>query len=119
MKNVLLCFLVMALALASTAADDVAGEYTGFGTQPYSGERYACTVNITQTDEIYKIVWAFNDGFGSEGVGIVKDGRLCVGYAAHISYGVAIYEIEPDGVLDGALGLPGFKEIGTEKIRKN
>jgi hypothetical protein len=119
MKNVLLCFLAMALALASTAADDIAGEYAGFGTQPYSRERYACTVNITQTGDIYRIRWAFNNESAYEGVGIVKDGRLCVGYAAHISYGVAVYEIEPGGVLDGALGLPGFKEIGTEKIRKN
>jgi hypothetical protein len=119
MKNVILCLLVMALALASTAADDIAGEYTGFGIQPYSGVRYACKVDITQTGDVYRIRWTFDDDYAYEGVGIVKDGRLCVGYGAHIGYGVALYEIGPDGVLDGALGLPGFKEIGTEKLHKD
>ena len=116
MRTLILCLLVMALGLASTAADDVAGEYTGFGKQPYSGQRYACEVEITKTGDVYKIRWSFEDEFGYDGVGIVKDGRLCVGYAAHVGYGVALYKIEADGVLDGVFGLPGFKETGSEKL---
>jgi hypothetical protein len=118
MRNVFLCFLTTALALAATAADDITGDYTGFGREPYNGAMYTCETNITQDGEVYKIVWDFGT-YSYDGVGIIKDGRLCVGYASQLGYGVAIYNIEADGVLDGAIGLPGYKEIGTEKLHKN
>lgn len=110
---------IIFLALAATAADDVAGKYTCFGKHPYSGQRYACNVEIEKSGEVYEIEWKYEEGYGYRGVGFVKDGYLCVGYESHISYGVAMYEIKVDGSLDGVFGLPGFKEVGTEKIRKN
>ncbi|MGD8718959.1 MAG: hypothetical protein PVH29_09075 [Candidatus Zixiibacteriota bacterium] len=120
MKRVILYSLTAAaLALAATAPDDVTGEYTGFGQRPYEPGTYGCKVDINKTEEVYRVVWEFEDEFGYEGIGIIKDGYLCVGYAAHIGYGVALYKILPDGTLDGALGLPGFKEIGTEKLYRD
>lgn len=110
--------LIISLALAATAADDVVGKYICFGTHPYNAGRYGCEVEITRAGEVYRIRWAFEEGYGYGGVGVVKNGYLCVGYESHVGYGVALYEIEPDGVLDGALGLPGFKEIGTEKLHR-
>ena len=119
MRPLLLCLLVMALGLASTAADDVAGEYVGFGKLPYSGEMYACNVEIIKTGGVYKLRWYFEEGYDYGGVGVIKNGLLCVGYAADIGYGVAIYRIEADGLLDGVFGLPGFKQKGTEKLHRD
>jgi hypothetical protein len=119
MKYVFLSCFTVAVALAATAAYDIAGDYSGFSKQPYTGTFLASRATITKTGDIYRIVWTFEDEFGYEGIGIVKDGRLCVGYAAHVGYGVAIYKIQSDGVLDGTFGLPGYKEAGTEKLYKN
>lgn len=108
--------LITSLALASTAADDVVGKYVCFGTHPYNAGRYGCQVEITRAGEAYRIRWAFEEGYDYGGVGVVKDGYLCVGYESHVGYGVAIYKIETDGTLDGVFGIPGFKETGSEKL---
>ena len=117
MRKLLLCFVATALALAATAADDITGDYTGFSKEPYSGALYNCDLNVTRAGEVYKIFWDYGE-YGFDGVGVIKEGRLCVGYASQLGYGVAVYDIKADGVLDGAIGLPGYKEIGTERFHK-
>lgn len=118
MRAIPLCGLVISLAFAATAADDVAGVYTAFGVDPHTRQTYGCKVEIIKTGDVYKIRWYF-EGYDYGGVGVIKNGLLCVGYAADVGYGVAIYKIEPDGLLDGVFGLPGFKEKGTERLHKD
>ncbi|NIT36830.1 MAG: hypothetical protein GTN49_10090 [candidate division Zixibacteria bacterium] len=117
MRAITLCGLAISLGFAATAADDVAGDYTAFGTDPHTKHPYSCKVEIKKTGDVYKIRWYF-EGYDYGGVGVIKNGLLCVGYAADVGYGVAIYKIEGDGRLDGVFGLPGFKEKGTEKLCK-
>ncbi len=109
-------FAAGALALAAAAADNVGGKYTCFGKRPYNGQPYGCKAQIEKAGEIYRIKWTVDENIGYAGVGVLKDGYLCVGYESYISYGVAIYEIKADGTLDGVFGLPGFKETGSEKF---
>lgn len=108
-------FIIFA-ALAATAANDVTGKYTCFGKQPYTGQRYGYKVEIEKAGEIYLLRWTVEENVGYSGVGVIKDGYLCVGYESYISYGVAAYKIETDGTLNGVFGLPGYKETGSEKL---
>jgi hypothetical protein len=117
-RNVLLCGLLGSLAFAATPADDVAGDYAAFGMDPHTRQPYGCKVEIKKTGDVYKIRWYF-EGYDYGGVGVIKNGLLCVGYAADVGYGVAIYKIEADGRLDGVFGVPGFKEKGTERLHKD
>jgi hypothetical protein len=107
---------IILLALAATAADDIGGHYTCFGKQPYTGRLYGCNVEIERSGDVYKIEWKYEGGYGYCGVGIVKNGYLCVGHESPINYGVAVYRIQADGTLDGVCGLPGYKETGSEKF---
>jgi hypothetical protein len=118
MKKLTLKILLLAAALAwaATAADDVAGRYVGFGKRPYSGERYACSVEIIPAGELYHLRWEFEEGGEFTGVGLVVGDWLCVGRESQLSFAVAAYEILPDRTLKGTYGMPGFKETGTENL---
>jgi len=105
-----------ALAWAATAADDVAGHYVGFGKEPYTGRRFASTVEITPAGELYHLRWVEDGGGEMTGVGLVVGDWLCVGRDAPIGFAVAAYKILPDGTLEGTYGMPGFKETGTENL---
>ncbi len=112
----LYALLIIILALAATAADDLAGKYTCFGKEPYSGRRYGYKLEIVQAGEVYQFRWTVDENVGYSGVGVLKNGYLCVGYESHINYGVAVYKVQADGTLDGVYGLPGFKQTGSEKL---
>jgi hypothetical protein len=117
MKSLTFYALFISLvALAATAADDIAGHYTCFGRRPYNHQLYGCTVEIEKSGDVYKIEWKYEGGYGYSGVGIIKNGYLCVGHESPINYGVAVYKIQADGTLDGIFGLPGYKETGSEKF---
>ncbi len=117
MKSLTFCALFISLlALAATAVDDIAGQYTCFGKRPYTGGLYGCAVEIERSGDVYKIEWKYEGGYGYSGVGIVKNGYFCVGHESPINYGVAVYRIQADGTLDGVFGLPGYKETGSEKF---
>ncbi len=111
--------IILGLALAATAADDIAGEYTCFGTDARTGRMYGYEVEINKTGDVYKIQWFYEGEPLYDGVGVVMNGRLCVGYASPVGYGAAVYKIEPGGVLNGLWGIPGTRDKGKEKLYKD
>jgi hypothetical protein len=117
-KLLLLFALVSALSLSTEVFADVAGTYTGGGTNPGGTDSYDCDVVITKTGEVYNVQWYFGGALGYEGVGITKNGLLCVGFANPEGYGVVVYDVKADGSLEGVWTGPGTEELGTETLTK-
>ena len=111
-------FLLLTVVLAAAAFADVVGEYGGEGANPGGGGSYICDVRITKTGDVYGVQWFFDGVLGYEGVGIMKNGLFCVGYAASGGYGVVVYEVAADGTLEGIWTTPGFDDLGKETLRK-
>ncbi|MGD8720102.1 MAG: hypothetical protein PVH29_14940 [Candidatus Zixiibacteriota bacterium] len=110
--------MVMAFTFAGGAFADVAGTYTGAGSNPGGGGSYECDVTITRTGEAYSVEWYFDGALGYAGVGIMKNGLFCVGYASSAGYGVVVYEVGADGSLSGVWTAPGFEDLGKEVLKK-
>lgn len=117
MKFITTVMLAAWLAGAAAAAD-LAGSYRGHGINPGRGGSYDCEVAIKQNGEVFAVKWFFDGKLGYEGVGIIKNGLFCVGYAAPNAYGVVVYEIKTDGTLEGVWTAPGFTELGTETLKR-
>jgi opacity protein-like surface antigen len=118
MKALLLVSVVFALTLANAASADVAGTYTGGGTNPGGAGSYDCDVVITKTGDVYSVQWYFGGALGYDGAGIMKNGLFCVGFASQDGYGVVVYEIGTDGSLSGVWTMAGADELGTETLKK-
>jgi len=110
--------VLVTLALAAVAFADVAGEYSGSGTNPGGEGAYDCDVTVTKAGSVYAIKWFFKGQLGYEGVGIMKNGLFCVGYASSGGYGVVVYEVATDGTLKGTWATPGFDDLGSETLKK-
>jgi len=108
---------ILFVLLATAAFADVVGNYSGHGVNPGGGGAYDCDVTITKTGDVYSVQWYFNGQLGYDGVGIMKNGLFCVGYAAN-GYGVVVYEIAADGTLNGVWTTPGATDMGTEVLKK-
>jgi hypothetical protein len=111
----IILFTVIGLALAGGAFADVAGSYTGSGTNP-DGSGYDTEVVITKTGQTYSVQWYFDGNLGYDGVGIMKNGLFCVGFANPDGYGVVVYEVGDDGSLVGVWTGPGAEKLGSEKL---
>jgi hypothetical protein len=109
-------FTVLILALAATAADDPAGEYAAFGRDPRTRANYGYGVEIVKQGDVYKVTWSQDGGRLYDGVGVVLNGRLCVGYAGPVGYGVSVYKIQPGGDLKGFWAWPGHPGLGWENL---
>ncbi len=108
-------FTIIGLTLAGSAFADVAGTYTGSGTNP-DGSKYDTEVVITKTGQSYSVQWYFDGNLGYAGVGIMKNGLFCVGYASPDGYGVVVYEVMDDGSLEGIWTGPGAQTLGSETL---
>ncbi|MCP4228935.1 MAG: hypothetical protein GY771_02145 [bacterium] len=113
--RVLTMFMIIGLTLAGGAFADVAGSYTGSGTNQ-NGSKYDTEVVIAKVGQTYSVQWYFDGNLGYEGVGIMKNGLLCVGYANPEGYGVVVYEVKDDGSLEGIWTGPGAEKLGSEKL---
>ncbi len=116
MKVLLMCAAM--LLFAGAALGDVVGNYKAHGANPGGGQAYDCDVTITKAGDVYTVQWFFNGELGYDGVGIMKNGLFCVGYAASGGYGVVVYEVKADGSLAGVWTTPGFQDTGTETLTR-
>lgn len=111
-----LWLLLLMLALAAIAADDLAAEYDAFGWDPKPRQYCAYEVEIVQTGEVYKVTWSQEGMRLYDGVGVVMNGRLCVGYAGPVGYGVSVYKIGDGGDMEGLWAWPGHLALGWENL---
>ena len=110
--------VVLTLALAAAAADDLAGSYNSFSRDPRTGKMLAYGVEIAPRGEVYEVRWSWEDQPVYDGVGVVLNGRLCVGYAGPVGYGVSVYKIKAGGELDGFSALPGNPGLGRDRLHR-
>jgi len=94
---------------------EVGGTYAGTGTNE-DGSSYNCEVVITKEGDRYKVVWYFDGRPGYEGVGILKNNTLVVGFASEQGYGVVAYDVNADGSLAGSWAGNGNRKTCTERL---
>jgi len=112
--------LVAALTLVASfaLAADVVGTYTGHGANPGGAGGYDCDVVVAKNGDVYSVQWYFGGNLGYDGVGIMKNGLFCVGFASPQGYGVVVYTANADGSLDGVWTMPGATDLGTETLKR-
>lgn len=121
-------FVVAALAVLSPAlalADPV-GKYDVVGINPDNGGEYSGTVEVKRSGTTYSIVWTIA-GTESYGVGLggkrsgnsstnaasSSDDTIAIGYGNTDGFGIAQYDLQPDGSWKGNWAYAGGA-ISTE-----
>ena len=113
------CSVVLGLALAgSTAirveAQTIGGSYIAAGTN-FDGSRYTGTAQITPEGSTCRIIW-HTGGSPSEGLCMLSGKTLAAFYKLGPEYGLIIYELQPDGSLQGHWSVAGKQGVGTEEL---
>lgn len=113
--------VVAALALAGAlglptlaGAQDITGNYRVEGTN-LDGSPYEGYAVITATSEnTCRINW--ETGSSSSGICMRNRNALAAGYAMGDSVGLVVYEIKPDGTLEGLWTVADTPGVGTERL---
>ena len=107
------------LAIGSVTAafagpGDIGGHYTVAGTNA-DGSAYNGTADITVTSKnTCRITW--DTGSTADGICMRNGIAFAAAYALGKDIGLIIYEIKPDGVLDGIWTLADKEGVGTEVL---
>lgn len=114
----IICRLALTAAYASfalaAAAQDVGGRYTAEGRN-FDGSRYRGTAEIRVTSKnTCRIRW--NVGSTYEGI-CMRNGRIFAAtYGSGGTAGLVIYEIRPDGRMEGLWTTADREGVGTETL---
>ena len=98
------------------------GEYDGVGTD-VAGRAYRTQVRIQPDGDAYRVWWTAPDGKELVGVGLRTGRQLAVSWtgradAGKVFVGLTVYQVKPDGTLDGRWTMFGAKGIvRTETLR--
>ncbi len=109
--GIALAFACMPMA---ASAQSVSGRYTVEGRN-FDGSRYRGVVEIIVTsNNTCRIVW--NTGSTSEGICMRNGSVLAASYGQGNTTGLVIYEIRPDGRLEGLWTMADRDGVGTETL---
>ena len=113
MLRTLLAILMTAAATAAWA-QDIGGRYTVQGTN-FDGSPYSGTAEITATSEnTCRIEW--DTGTTSSGICMRNNTTFAAGYALGGVVGLVIYEVMPDGSMQGVWTVADRTGVGTENL---
>ncbi len=102
-------------SLASAAAGTVGGLYQVQGTNP-DGSLYSGKAEITPTSQTTcRIVWHTGNS-NSSGICMQSGSSFAAGYATGETVGLLIYEIQPDGSLEGNWTIADENGVGQERL---
>lgn len=108
-----LAAILVSLPLAA-AAQDVSGRYTVEGRN-FDGSRYRGVAEIMVTSKnTCRIVW--NTGSTSEGICMRNGKTFAATYGSGSTTGLVIYEIRPDGRMEGLWTMADREGVGTEAL---
>lgn len=109
--------LVSLLAVcAPVAAQSIGGTYRIDGTN-FDGSRYGGTARIVITSNTTcEIFWDTGGGATAEGICMRNGPAFTAAYVMGNAIGLVIYEILPDGTLDGLWTVAGQRGNGTEVL---
>lgn len=95
-----------------TSGSGLIGIYDATGTNP-NGGKYRATILVAPSGSGYQFTWTNN----TNGYGIKRGDNVAVGIGGR-RCGFVMYEVKPDGTLDGVWGGYGSDKTGTEKATK-
>ena len=105
--------LICATAAGALAAD-IGGSYSVSGTN-FDGSRYRGTAEIVVTTKnTCRITW--NTGSTAEGICMRNGDTFATAYSMGDVVGLVIYEIRPDGTLEGLWTVADREGVGTEVL---
>ncbi|WP_244484274.1 MULTISPECIES: hypothetical protein [unclassified Rhizobium] len=124
--GVVLTLALSAPAFSTPALADPVGTYDLVGINPDNGGEYSGTVTVSRNGETYTVVWTIG-GAESTGVGLgskrgssttgaasTEDDTLAIGYGNGDGFGIATYELQPDGSWKGYWAYSGGEKVSTE-----
>lgn len=103
------------VAVAAPAmAQDVGGTYRADGTN-FDGSRYGGTAVITVTSKTTcNIAW--DTGSIAKGICMRNGDSFAASYVMGDAIGLVIYDLQPDGSLEGLWTVAGQDGVGTEVL---
>jgi hypothetical protein len=109
-------FVILSLSAAALTASAAAQtvSYTLAGKN-FDGSTYTGTVQITPSGSTCQIVWRTGNS-QSEGLCMPSGKTLAAFYRLGLEYGLVIYELQPDGSLQGRWSIAGKQGVGTELL---
>jgi hypothetical protein len=113
MRSLILGLLILGGWCAAASAQTVGGEYTVKGTNP-DGSSYGGTAEITPSGDTCRMVW--HTGSTSRGICMLANKSFAESYRMGDTFGLVIYEVQPDGVLKGVWTVADQKGAGTETL---
>jgi hypothetical protein len=118
MKTVVTTLAAAAVAacLATAAsAQNVGGRYQVIGKN-FNGSSYSGTAEITVTsNNTCRIVWV-TGSTTSRGICMRNANAFSAGYVLNGKVGLVIYEMKPDGSLDGLWTIADQDGVGAERL---
>ena len=115
MKRLVLSTIALALLCLPAFAQDIGGRYRVAGTN-LDGSSYTGLAQITLTSSTTcQIDWKTGDTT-STGICMRNDNAFAAAYVLGDSTGLVVYEIKPNGVLDGIWTIAGQDGSGTETL---
>ncbi len=99
---------------------DIAGDYTANGTNPDGKGEYKADLSIKKQGEVFQFSWT-SAGREYDGVGVVNGKHAAVSYTDGKDgkgCGVVLYQIKPDGTLQGKSGYWGVNEAEVESATR-
>ena len=114
MRTFMLAIVLVAAWCGSASAQMIGGKYTVRGTN-VDGSPYGGTAEITpSSNSTCRMVW--QTGLVSRGICMIAKGTLAASYRLGNSYGLVIYELQPDGSLKGSWTIADQPGAGTEVL---
>ncbi|GIK80032.1 MAG: hypothetical protein BroJett024_11370 [Alphaproteobacteria bacterium] len=103
------------LFAAGASAQSVSGRYQVVGTN-FNGSPYAGTAEIFQTSSTTcRMTWR-TGSTTSRGICMRNASTFVAAYSMGRGYGLVVYEIKPDGALEGTWTAADREGLGTERL---
>ena len=113
MRSIILAMAIVVGCGAAASAQTVGGKYTVRGTNP-DGSAYGGTAEITPSGDTCRMIW--HTGSTSRGICMLANKSFAASYRLGDSYGLVIYEVQPDGILKGVWTVADQTGAGTETL---
>ena len=97
----------------------ICGIYEVHGYDPQDNHEYAGSVSITKDDEVYSVIWTFENNNTDTGTGVRKGDTLSIVFLEDnsTSYGTQLYKVY-GSTLSGPWVRFGGTEEGSETLKR-
>lgn len=114
MRKIAFALAFVGLALPASA-QSIGGTYTVSGTN-FDGSRYGGEAEIVLTSQTTCVIHWTTGGTTSDGICMRNGTAFSAGYVMGNDIGLVVYQVKPDGTLDGLWTIAGKEGNGTEVL---